>query len=122
VVEHIHGGGEQHAVIRLAGAPADDLRQECFAYARIADKDGAGALLQKLQIEQAQDAGLQLQAALMVFEVEAVDGVLSMQPRESEAALNGRLWRDSSSRSTSDSKVSARLRFLAAASAIVWSS
>ena len=83
------GGGEQHAVIGLTGAPAYDLGEEGFADTRIADEDRAGALLQKLQIEQAQNARFQLQAALVVFELKAVDGVLGMQPREAETALNG---------------------------------
>jgi hypothetical protein len=41
VVEHIHGGGEEHTLIGLTGAPGNDFRQEGFADARIADKDGA---------------------------------------------------------------------------------
>lgn len=31
VVEHIHGSGEEHTLIGLAGAPSDDFRQEGFA-------------------------------------------------------------------------------------------
>jgi hypothetical protein len=30
VVEHIHGGGEEHALIGLTGAPGDDFRQKGF--------------------------------------------------------------------------------------------
>ena len=39
MVEHVHGGGEQHALVGLAGAPADDFGEEGFAHAGIADKD-----------------------------------------------------------------------------------
>ena len=58
VIEHVHGGGEQHALIGLAGAPADDLGQEGFAHAGIADEHDAGALVEEVEIEQAQDAVL----------------------------------------------------------------
>ena len=52
-------------------------------------KHDAGALLEELQIEQAHDAVLRLHAALVVFEVEAVDGVLGMQAGHAEASLDG---------------------------------
>ena len=47
VIEHVHGGGEQHALIGLTGAPTDDFRQEGFAGARIADDDDASAFGRK---------------------------------------------------------------------------
>ena len=71
VIEHVHGGGEQDALIGLAGAPADDLGQEGFADARISDEDDSGAVGEKGEIEQAQDAIFVLQAALVMMEVEA---------------------------------------------------
>ena len=61
MVEHVHGGGEQHALIGLAGAPADDLGQKGFAHAGIADETHAGAVAEEVEIEQAKDAGLELQ-------------------------------------------------------------
>jgi hypothetical protein len=72
-----------------AGAPGNDFRQEGFPHAGIADDDGAGSFGQEVQIQQAEDAVLQLHAALVVLEVEAVDGVLGVQPREAKTALDG---------------------------------
>jgi hypothetical protein len=103
VIEHVHGGGEEHALISLAGTPADDFRQHGFADTRIADKNGAGSFVQKLQIEQPQDAGFRFQARLVMFEVEAVYGVLGIQPGEAEPALDGTAVARSSSRSAKDS-------------------
>ena len=39
------------ALIGLADAPANDLREEGFAYARIPDEHKIGALVQKVQVE-----------------------------------------------------------------------
>src|SRR5215831_20262350 len=89
VVEHVHGGGEQDTLIRLAGAPADDLRQEGLTHAGVADEDGAGAFGDELQIEQTKNPRLQLQTAFVMLEVEAVNGVTDVQPGETEAALDG---------------------------------
>ena len=47
MIEHVHGGGEQDALIGLAGAPADDFGQEGLADARIADEDEVGALVRE---------------------------------------------------------------------------
>ena len=58
MIEHVHCGGEQHALIRLAGLPGDDLGQKGLAYAWIADEDGAGSLLEEVKVQQPQDAGL----------------------------------------------------------------
>lgn len=58
MIEHVHGGGEQHALIRLAGLPGDDLGQKGFAHAWIADEDCAGSLLEEVEVQQSQDAGL----------------------------------------------------------------
>ena len=79
LIQHVHGGGEEHALIGLAGPPADDFCQECFSHARIADKNRARAFGQKLQIQQAQDTVLQLHAALVMLEVEAINRVLRLQ-------------------------------------------
>ena len=45
VIQHVHGGGEQDALIGLAGAPADDFGEEGFAHAGIADEHEVGALV-----------------------------------------------------------------------------
>ena len=88
MVEHIHGGGEQHPLISLTGAPADDLGQVGFAYAGIADEAHAGAVVQEVEIEQAKDASLELEARLVMVKVEAVDGRLTLQAGELEATFD----------------------------------
>ncbi len=89
VVEHVHGRGEQNTLIGLAGTPADDFGQECLAHTGVADEHDAGALVEKLQVEQAHDAVLRFHATLVVLEVETVDGVLGMQAGHAEAAFDG---------------------------------
>jgi hypothetical protein len=79
-------GGEEHAIIRLTGAPSDDFGEEGFPHAGIADKDRAISLELELQIEQTANTRLQVEAALVVFEVEAVDGML--QTGKAEAPFN----------------------------------
>jgi len=88
VIQHIHGRREEHALIRLTGAPAHDFGEEGLPHTGIADKDCAGTVVQELQIEQPQNAPLQFGAALMVFEVKAVDGMPGMEARETEAAFD----------------------------------
>ena len=56
------------------------FREDCLSCAGIADDDPAGAFGEKLQIHEAQDARVQLHAALVVLEMEAVDRVARMQP------------------------------------------
>ena len=91
MVEHVHGGGEQHPLIGLTGAPADDLGQIGFANAGIANETHAGAVAQEVEIEQAKDASLELEARLVMVKVEAVDGRLALQAGEFEAAFDGTL-------------------------------
>jgi len=88
VIQHIHGGGEQNALVGLAGFPAEDLGQECFAHARITDEHDVGPLPQEGEIEQAQDAVLGLDAAFVMVEVKGVDGGLNLQASALEATLN----------------------------------
>jgi hypothetical protein len=87
MVEHVHGGGEQHPLIRLTGAPADDFGQVSFTYARITNETHAGAVAQEVEIEQAKDASLELKARLVMVEVKAVDGRLALQAGDFEAAF-----------------------------------
>ena len=114
VIEHVHGGGEQHALIGLAGAPADDFGEEGFAHAGIADKTHAGTFGEELQIEQSQNARLELHAALVMFEVKAVDGVLRCRRESRKRRSMERPLRASSSQvderfqGFSDAKVSGR--------------
>ena len=89
MIQHVHGGRKEHALIRLTGAPADDLREKGLANTGIADKDRAGPVLKELQIEQAQNSGFLFRAALMVFEVKAVNRMPGMQTRQTEAAFDG---------------------------------
>ena len=91
MVEHVHGGGEQDTLVGLTGAPADDLGQVRLAYAGITDETHAGAVAQEVEIEQAQDASLELESGLVMVKVEAVDGRLALQTREFEAAFDGTL-------------------------------
>jgi hypothetical protein len=91
MVEHVHGGGEQDPLISLTGAPADDLGQVGFAHAGIANETHAGAVAQEVEIEQAKDASLELEARLVMVKVEAVDGRLALQAGEFEAAFDGTL-------------------------------
>jgi hypothetical protein len=76
VIEHVHGGGKQDALIGLAGAPAHDLGQEGLANTRISDEDQIGAVGDKGQVKQTQYAILVLRAALVMREVKRVDAGL----------------------------------------------
>ena len=78
VIEHVHGSGEQDALIRLTGAPAHDLGQECFSDARISDENEVGAVGDEAQVEQSQDAILVLRTALVMSEVKRVDAGLGL--------------------------------------------
>jgi hypothetical protein len=51
LIQHIHRCREQHALIRLAGLPADDFSQKCFADSGITDQHDVSALLQEREIE-----------------------------------------------------------------------
>jgi hypothetical protein len=91
VIEHVHSGGEQDALIGLAGAPGDQFRQECFANTWISDKHDVGSFGEEGEIEQAQEPGFGLQAAFVVMEVKGVDTGLGLEARESETPFNGAL-------------------------------
>jgi hypothetical protein len=88
LVEHVHGGGEQEATVGLTYAPADNFREERFARARIADQDDVGALVEEVEIQEAEDARLVLLPRLVMLEQERVDGVLHMQAGEVEPPLH----------------------------------
>ena len=92
VIEHIHGGGEEHALIGLTSAPSDEFRQKGLAHARISDQHEIGSFGEERQIEQAQDARLSLLAALVVMEVKGVDAGLRLQTGAFEAAVDGALF------------------------------
>lgn len=91
MIEHVHSRSEQDALIRLAGAPSDDLGQKCFADAGIADEHDVGSLGEEGEIEQAQEPGFGLHAALVVMEVKSIDAGLGLQARAPETPLNGAL-------------------------------
>jgi len=92
VIEHIHGGGEQHALIGLTGAPSDEFSQKSLAHTGIADQHEIGAFVEERQIEQTQDARLGLLAALVMEEVKGIDAGLRLQTRAFEAAVDGALF------------------------------
>ena len=89
MIEHVHGGCEQYALIGLAGTPRQDLREERFANTGIANDDDAGAVADEVEIHQTKEAVLHLQTALVVIELETVDGMTDAQMREAKAPLNG---------------------------------
>ena len=88
MVEHIHGGGEENTLIALAGAPTNNFGEKRFPHTRIADDDTAGSFLQEVQIEHPENPILDLYPALVMFEVEVVDRVLSVKPGQSEAPVD----------------------------------
>ena len=75
----------------MAGAPGDDFGQESFTDARIANDADVSAVVDEVEIQQAQNAVLQLEARLVMVELETVDGRLGVQAGELEAALHGAL-------------------------------
>jgi hypothetical protein len=81
VIEPIHGGGEQHALIGRASAPSDKFCQKSLAHTWIADQYKIGAFVEERQIEQTQDARLGLLAALVMEEVKGIDAGLRLQTR-----------------------------------------
>ncbi len=87
--KRVHRSGEQDATVGLAGPPADDFREVGFAGAGIADQDDVGALVEELEVQDAEDPRLVLQTGFMMLEQERVDGVLHMQAGEAEAPLHG---------------------------------
>jgi len=91
MIEHIHGAGEQHALIGLASAPGDDFREKGFAHAWVADQHEIGAFGEELQIEKAQDARLGLLPGFVVLEVKGVDAGLCLQAGAFETAVDGSL-------------------------------
>ena len=92
MIQHIHGGGEEHALIGLTGAPGDDFGEEGFAHAGVAHQHKIGSLGEELQVEQAQDARLGLLACLMVLELKGVNARLRLQSRTFIATLDGALF------------------------------
>ena len=89
MIEHVHGCGEEHALVGLTGAGADDPRQKRFADAGIADDDDIGAFLQKLQIHQTQDAALDVCSAFVMAELETINRGTDSETRETETAFDG---------------------------------
>ena len=88
LIEHVHGVGEEHAMIGLARLPADDLRQQRLADTGIADDDDVSPLAEKIEIEQPQNTRLGLLTGLVMRELKRIDGLLGDQSGASIAALN----------------------------------
>jgi hypothetical protein len=74
---------------RLLAWQARHLGQERLANTGISNEDDAGAFVQKLQVQQAGHAGLDFHSTLVMFEVEAIDGVARLQTGQAEAAFDG---------------------------------
>jgi hypothetical protein len=91
MVEHVHGGGKQDAVIGLTGAPADNFGQKGFAGAGVADEHHIGALANEVELEQAEELTFDLHSGFMMLEVELVNSVLGVETGEAEAALDSPL-------------------------------
>lgn|SRR2546422_5544454 len=89
MIEHVHGGREQHALIGLTGTPGQDLSEEGFSNAGITNDHDAGAVADELEIHEAEDAVLHLQTALVMIELEAVDGVADTEMREAKPPFDG---------------------------------
>jgi hypothetical protein len=117
MIEHVHGSGEDDALIGLACLPSEDAAEEGLAHAGITDQHQVGALFQEGKVEQTKDAVFGLHAAFVVVEVEGADAGLRLQARALEATLDGAAV--TSSMSASSSRVAETLRFRAAAAAIV---
>ena len=88
LIQHVHSGRKQHALIGLTRFPAEHFGQKRLADPRIPDQNQIRALAQERQIEQPQDAVLGLHATLMVMKVERVDAGLRLQARGLKAAFN----------------------------------
>ena len=78
LIQHVHRGREQNALVGLAGFPSEDFGQEGLADAWVADQHDIGALAQEGEIEQAQNAILGLYAALVVVKVEGINAGLCL--------------------------------------------
>lgn len=89
MIEHIHGGREQHTLIGLTCAPGKDLGEEGFADARITDDDDARAVSDEVEIHKTKDAVLHLQAAFVMIELETVNGMADAQMSEAKPSFNG---------------------------------
>ncbi len=73
MIEHVHGRGEQHTLIGLAGAPRDDFGEKRFPDAGVADDDNVGAVVDEVEIHQVKDAALHLKTAFVMVELETID-------------------------------------------------
>src|ERR1700722_3230767 len=69
VIQHVHRGGEQYALIGLASLPTKDLGQKGFAEAWISDQHDIGAVPKERKIEQPQNAVLGLDTAFVMGKV-----------------------------------------------------
>ena len=89
MIQHVHGCREQDALVGLASFRSDDAGEKGLAHPGVADEHKVRTLLQKREIEQTQNAVLRLDTALVMVEVEGVDGGLSLQTRQFEAPFDG---------------------------------
>jgi len=119
MVQHVHGSGEQDAVIGLAGTPADDFGQHGFAHARIANKHEVSALEQEVQIQQLENTSLACWRDLWWAKLKESMEYCACSRDILTRRSTERRRRASSSRSASRSRVAAKLRLLVAASAMV---
>ena len=76
MIQHVHGGREQDALVGLTGLPGEDAGEEGLSNTGVTDQDDIGALRQERKIQQAKDAVLRLHTALVMVEVESVNARL----------------------------------------------
>jgi hypothetical protein len=79
MIEHVGGGAEQNALFAWQARQPMILGQQSLAHTRIANDNDAGALVQKLEVQQTDHASLDLPAAFMMFEVEAINRVAGLR-------------------------------------------
>lgn len=81
LIEHIHRGGEEHSKVALTGFQRNDLGEHCFPRAWIANQHDVGASPHEVKIEQLQNPGFRLLAALVIGELKRVNRLRRLQFR-----------------------------------------
>ena len=75
LIEHVHGGGEQHSLIAWQARQPMIFARNVLPTPGLPMIDRAGAFLEKVEVEQPQDTVFCISmATLVMFEMEAVDG------------------------------------------------
>src|SRR5690349_18057733 len=88
MIEHIHGRGEQHTLIRLAGAPRNDFGEKRFPDTGVTDDDDVGAMVDEVEIHEVKDAALHLKTAFVMVELKAIDRATRTDTCRAETPLD----------------------------------